>query len=81
MLRSNGYYFDEGDTAKRTSRAVDEIRESFRGKGCYTGMAVQNKSLKENIESEMQLIMLVAVIMIFTILCITTPPGPNRSCF
>ena len=33
----------------------------FREKGCYTGMAVQNKSLKENIdESEMQLIMLVA---------------------
>lgn len=64
--------FDEGDTAKRTSRAVDEIRDLLGEKGCYTGMAVQNKSLKENIESEMQLIMLVAVIMIFTILCITT---------
>ena len=64
--------FDEGDTAKRTSRAVDEIRDLLGEKGCYTGMAVQNKSLKENIESEMQLIMLVAVIMIFTVLCITT---------
>ena len=42
--------FDEGDTAKRTSRAVDEIRNLLGEKGCYTGMAVQNKSLKENIE-------------------------------
>lgn len=64
--------FDEGDTAKGTSRAVDEIRTLLGEKGCYTGMAVQNKSLRENIESEMQLIMLVAVIMIFVILCITT---------
>lgn len=64
--------FEEGDTSKATSRAVDEIRELLGEKGCYTGMAVQNKSLKENIESEMQLIMLVAVIMIFVILCITT---------
>ena len=64
--------FDEGDTAKRTSHAVDEIRDLLGEKGCYTGMAVQNKSLKENIESEMQLIMLVSVIMIFTVLCITT---------
>ena len=64
--------FDEGDTAKRTSHAVDEIRDLVGEKGCYTGMAVQNKSLKENIESEMQLIMLVSVIMIFTVLCITT---------
>ena len=64
--------FDEGDTAKRTSHAVDEIRDLLGEKGCYTGMAVQNKSLKENIESEMQLIILVSVIMIFTVLCITT---------
>ena len=35
-------------------------------------MAVQNKSLQENLASEMQLILTVAIIMIFTILCITT---------
>ena len=73
--------FDEGDTAKRTSRAVDEIRDLLGEKGCYTGMAVQNKSLKENIESEMQLIMLVAVIMILRSYVLPRPPGPNRSCF
>ena len=35
-------------------------------------MAVQTKSLTENVESEMSLIMTVAVIMIFAVLCITT---------
>ena len=35
-------------------------------------MAVQNKSLQENLASEMQLILTVAVIMIFTVLCLTT---------
>ena len=64
--------FDEGDTSKLTSAAVDEIKDLLGDKGHYTGMAVQNKSLKENIESEMQLILLVAVIMIFAVLCITT---------
>lgn len=64
--------FDEGDTSKLTSAAVDEIKDLLGDKGYYTGMAVQNKSLKENIESEMQLILLVAVIMIFAVLCITT---------
>ena len=42
------------------------------GKGYYVGMAVQNKSLTENVESEMNLILTVAVIMIFAVLCLTT---------
>ena len=41
-------------------------------KGYYVGMAVQNKSLTENVESEMNLILTVAVIMIFAVLCIST---------
>ncbi len=64
--------FDEGDTAKKTSKAIDQMKEITGDKGYYVGMAVQNKSLTENVESEMSLILTVAVIMIFVVLCITT---------
>ena len=64
--------FKEGNTAKSTSQAIDELKAITGDKGCFTGMAVQNKSLQENLASEMQLILTVAIIMIFTILCITT---------
>ena len=64
--------FKEGNTAKSTSSAIDELKAIAGDKGCFTGMAVQNKSLQENLASEMQLILTVAIIMIFTILCITT---------
>lgn len=64
--------FDEGDTSQKTSRAIDEMKAVTGDKGYYVGMAVQNKSLTENVESEMNLILTVAVIMIFVVLCITT---------
>ena len=64
--------FDEGDTAKKTSQAIDEMKAITGDKGYYVGMAVQNKSLTENVESEMNLILTVAVIMIFAVLCLTT---------
>ena len=57
--------FDQGDTAKKTSQAIDEMKAITGDKGYYVGMAVQNKSLTENVESEMNLILTVAVIMIF----------------
>ena len=72
--------FKEGNTAKSTSQAIDELKAITGDKGCFTGMAVQNKSLQENLASEMQLILTVAVIMIFTILCITTTAGQSRFC-
>ncbi len=64
--------FTEGDTSKKTSRAIDEMKEITGDKGYYVGMAVQNKSLEENMEVEMARIMVVSVIMIFVVLCITT---------
>lgn len=64
--------FDEGDTAKSTSQAIDGMKAITGSKGYFVGMAVQNKSLTENVESEMNLILTVAVIMIFVVLCITT---------
>lgn len=64
--------FDEGDTSKRTSKAIDEMKAITGEKGRYVGMAVQTKSLTENVEKEMSLILTVSVIMIFIVLCITT---------
>ena len=64
--------FDEGDTSKRTSKAIDEMREITGDKGYYVGMAVQDKSVAENVAEEMRLILSIGVFMIFVILCITT---------
>ena len=64
--------FEEGDTAKKTSKAIDAMKEITGEKGHYVGMAVQNKSLAENVEREMALIMGIGVAMIFLILCLTT---------
>lgn len=64
--------FKEGDTSRRTSQAIDQMKEITGEKGRFVGLAVQNKSLTENVESEMSLILTVAVIMIFLVLCVTT---------
>lgn len=64
--------FDQGDTSKKTSQAIDEMKGITGDKGYFVGMAVQNKSLTENVESEMRLILTVSVIMIFGVLCVTT---------
>ncbi len=64
--------FEEGDTAKKTARAIDAMKEITGDKGHYVGMAVQNKSLAENVEKEMAMIMGIGVLMIFMILCLTT---------
>lgn len=64
--------FDEGDTSEKTFRAIDEMKEITGEKGRYVGMAVQTKSLTENVEQEMSLILAVAVLLIFGVLCVTT---------
>lgn len=64
--------FEEGDTAKLTSRAIDGLKEITGEKGHFVGMAVQNKSLAENVAREMKLILSLGVLMIFLILCLTT---------
>ena len=64
--------FDEGDTSAKTAQAIEQMQAITGEKGYYVGMAVQTKSLTENVESEMSLILTVAVIMIFAVLCITT---------
>lgn len=64
--------FDEGDTSKKTSRAIDEMKEITGDRGYYVGMAVQDKSVAENVQEEMKLILSIGVFMIFLILCLTT---------
>ncbi len=64
--------FEEGDTDKKTSRAIDEMQEILGDRGCFVGMAIQNKSLQENVTSEMKLILTLSVTIIFLILCIAT---------
>lgn len=64
--------FVEGDSSKRTSEAIDKMREITGDKGYFVGMAVQSKSLAEKLAQEMKLILSLGVFFIFLILCITT---------
>lgn len=64
--------FDQGDTSQKTSQAIDKMKAITGDKGYFVGMAVQNKSLTENVKSEMSLILAVAILMIFAVLCVTT---------
>ena len=64
--------FEEGDTSKKTSAAIDDMKEITGEKGCYVGMAVQDKSVAQNVRSEMQMILVIGVFMIFLVLCLTT---------
>ena len=64
--------FTEGDTSKRTSKAIDEIREITGAKGHLIGTAVQDKSISENLKSEMNSVMALAVVLIALVLCLST---------
>lgn len=64
--------FDEGDSSKVTSEAIDEIKKIVGNKGHYIGSAVQNKSLNENLSSEVKKVAVIAVIVILMILLLTT---------
>ena len=64
--------FEEGDTSKKTSAAIDDMKEIPGYKGCYVGMAVKDKSVAKNVRSEMQMILVIGVFMIFLVLCLTT---------
>lgn len=64
--------FVDGDTSRRTSKAIDAMKKITGEKGHYVGMAVQNKSLAENVTREMKLILSLGVLMIFLVLCLTT---------
>ena len=64
--------FEKGDTDKLTEQALDEITELLGDKGHIVGMAIQNKSLAENVSRELNMILVIAVFVIFLILLLTT---------
>ena len=64
--------FEEETDSPRTERAIDEMKAITGDKGCYVGMAVQNKSLIETTAREMGRILVVAVLMILAVLCLAT---------
>lgn len=64
--------FEGSDSDPKTSKAIDAMKEITKDKGHYVGMAVQNKSLAENVTKEMSTILAIGVVVIFLILCLTT---------
>ena len=64
--------FEGGDSDQSTSQAIDEMRKITGDKGYFVGMAVQNQSLAKQLAEEMKMIMTLAVVFIFLILCLTT---------
>lgn len=73
----NGYsvmdvVFKEGDSSKRTSEALDQIKGIVGDRGHIIGPAIVNKSLNENLKKEMAQAILICIAIIFVVLIITT---------
>lgn len=64
--------FIEGDSAKETKQAINEIKKLLGEKGRYSGSAVESKSLEETLTREVAIAMGLAVVLILLILCLTT---------
>ena len=64
--------FEKGDTDDLTGEAIDSIKEILGEKGRYAGPAIENQSLEITLDKQIKIIMAVAVVMIFLILCLTT---------
>jgi predicted RND superfamily exporter protein len=73
----NGYsvmdvVFKEGDTSKRTSKALDQINAIVGNRGHIIGPAIVNKSLNENLNKEMTKAIIICIAIIFVVLILTT---------
>lgn len=64
--------FEEGDSSKRTHKAIAAIDELIGDRGSLVGMSPTNKFIEENVKLEMQQVMVIVVILIFIILLFTT---------
>lgn len=64
--------FEEGSSEKSTHEALDKIYEIVGENGYFSGSAVSNKSRQETIVKEVAIAMVVALVIIFSILTITT---------
>lgn len=64
--------FVEGDTSKRTHRAIEAIEKLCGEKGDLVGMSPTNKFTEEHVKSQMNMIMGIVVALVFLILLVTT---------
>ncbi|MGI6030262.1 MAG: efflux RND transporter permease subunit [Eubacteriales bacterium] len=64
--------FTEGDSDKKTHRALDEIYEIVGDRGCFSGTAVSNKSRQETVQREVAGALVLSVVIIAGILTLTT---------
>ncbi len=64
--------FVEGDTSKRTHRAIDGIEEIIGDRGYIVGMAPTNKSTEETVEKEMNMVLGISTVLLTIILLLTT---------
>ncbi len=64
--------FTEGDTSKRTHRAIDGIEEIIGDRGYIVGMAPTNKSTEETVEKEMNMVLGISTVLLTIILLLTT---------
>lgn len=64
--------FDEGDTSKLTHQAINDIEKIIGDKGYIVGMSPTNKFIEENVQKQMKMILITAVVLIFLILLFTT---------
>lgn len=64
--------FVEGDTSKRTHRAIADIEKLCGEKGDLVGMSPTNKFTEEHVKAQMTMIMGIVVLLVFLILLATT---------
>lgn len=64
--------FVEGDSSRRTDRAIDEIKALIGDRGAYSGPALDSKMLKENLATEIGRVLIFSIVMILLILALTT---------
>ena len=64
--------FEEGSSEKSTHEALDRIYEIVGEDGYFSGSAVSNKSRQETIVKEVAMAMVIALVIIFSILTVTT---------
>lgn len=64
--------FEEGDSDKKTHKAIDQIYEIVGDRGCYAGTAVNTKSREESVTREIRSAIVFSLIIIALILTLTT---------
>ncbi|MCI1959706.1 MAG: efflux RND transporter permease subunit [Clostridia bacterium] len=64
--------FDEGNYDKKTREALDEIYKIAGDNACFSGSAVCSKEKQDAVEKELVLAMIIALVIIFAILTLTT---------